>query len=1423
MARSAAGSATGSAAAAAAAATAARHHNNTGSPLANMDDIAADDDLLSDMLLDKLGFSPTISTHKMNPHYRSQRWNTEKLADMVRLRVMIERDIQAAVDELCKLPIIVEHLDRKSSRAKAAFQVHARRYLEAYLPDSGFEFAITNRYIRSINMIPSASSLYDASAFAESSATGAARNAAAAAAAEATSSKSSTSSSKTKPRHSHNIHAAVGQEGLKKDLCVVALRSFQPGEIIPCKGGFKDLSKEQDEALRNEANGSRGGLAHENTFASDGARDFSIIRSTRRNCTQVLLGPARFVNHDCDPNAQFYKTGSQMTFKVIQPIKMNEEILVLYGEHYFGINNSECMCATCEKRGTGVYDQSAGPPPQQSEEDKEGLQPTEPAAVPAITTTKEGPDGSIVVATNSSASEGEGNKTTTNLRAPSKRIKAAPNRLSPGGLSDTNGTNTPTTSRNDSPFLKAITNWSGADRIRFPPPSGAAPASAPPSSSSSPTPSTSSSSIRSEVFPSDREMLDPSASRGKLSRCLTCSAPFFTGEWYAKDECVRCERHFRIFQADYPFRKPTEDKWRRLFEKHESKVAAQSAANGNRNGTTSASGGGKSANAAGKQGKRKVSQIFSDGENDMPSASSGKKSRAKEPVGTGKRIEQKASKGNLQRGAAGSRSRRDAAQGTSPGADSISSSQASSPVHLTPLRPVKASQEEQEEEMPRKRSRKGVVDMDTDEDLIEQELSSRTFSIPSASTTTSAPSASVTCHDSDSELSDPPANTSDGETPSVKSQKLTSIAMAAGPSAESALSTDSSSGSDDRPCGPKMLGKDANVGNLAKHWGLQEGEGRRMRKPSVNGPVSLASKAGPSVKKIGKHRRTASASSMRFKDEADGNSSEDRKTLSASSPNKRSESRDVGSVPRSPTKPSSQIAAGRRGSAMSSALDEGSSEVGEGSSSALSQARPELLVGKTGSPGIVKRGASASPGMNLPADGIATHGTERTSISNLAKAWSAGTEGGRTRRQVVREPSLLSAVQRGGSPSVSAQQQRRSSASGSSGSRGGRGGRRSGGGGGGGGAGRSAGARAGAGGSSSSSSVRSEAFNEASRLSSSSSDDDRERSDSERPSPAPEDLPTPSRATNSTPLQRDGAVLPGSASSSNGIGINRTNSAPQALPPRSDSGSPAGARLATGSGGNAGSGSGSGALGMSLGTEGGTPGSAPKQFTHLPGRRNLRIARPASSSRPLAAVTGSGTSVPPPAVPSTSGDGWPGVTPQTSSPRLLATNGNSATSDVAPPAAANGLNGSSPGASTSSGTTSLLAPLPLENNTNSDLNEDTSDIDHLPSIKVKAESTSSGSSETEADADLEARTEFETPMSSSTWSTIGLPSTSGTIATESVKAESSSSSLPLPVKTEHSAQEQGESKVVTNGNGNGGGADENHHSVPAAANAFKAE
>lgn len=79
-------------------------------------------------------------------------------------------------------------------------------------------------------------------------------------------------------------------------------------------------------------------------------KDFSIVMSSRRKMPSFFLGPARFANHDCDANGQLVTRGSEgMQVVANREIREGDEITVSYGEDYFGVDNCECLCSTCEQ------------------------------------------------------------------------------------------------------------------------------------------------------------------------------------------------------------------------------------------------------------------------------------------------------------------------------------------------------------------------------------------------------------------------------------------------------------------------------------------------------------------------------------------------------------------------------------------------------------------------------------------------------------------------------------------------------------------------------------------------------------------------------------------------------------------------------------------------------------------------------------------------------------------------------------------------------------------------------------------------------------------------------------------------------------------------------------------------------------------
>lgn len=90
-------------------------------------------------------------------------------------------------------------------------------------------------------------------------------------------------------------------------------------------------------------------------------KDFSIVISSRNKCAALFMGPARFANHDCDANARLMITG-QAGIEIVatRNIDAGDEITVSYAENYFGEDNCECLCKTCEENVTNGWSQGNG-------------------------------------------------------------------------------------------------------------------------------------------------------------------------------------------------------------------------------------------------------------------------------------------------------------------------------------------------------------------------------------------------------------------------------------------------------------------------------------------------------------------------------------------------------------------------------------------------------------------------------------------------------------------------------------------------------------------------------------------------------------------------------------------------------------------------------------------------------------------------------------------------------------------------------------------------------------------------------------------------------------------------------------------------------------------------------------------------------
>ena len=115
---------------------------------------------------------------------------------------------------------------------------------------------------------------------------------------------------------------------------VVTKPWFAKETISTLKGVIADLDRQDEESL-----------------LVPGQNDFSVMYSTRKKSAQLWLGPAAFINHDCEPSCKFSVTDSgHITIVALRQLKKGEEVTCYYGKSFFGENNENCECITCEQK-----------------------------------------------------------------------------------------------------------------------------------------------------------------------------------------------------------------------------------------------------------------------------------------------------------------------------------------------------------------------------------------------------------------------------------------------------------------------------------------------------------------------------------------------------------------------------------------------------------------------------------------------------------------------------------------------------------------------------------------------------------------------------------------------------------------------------------------------------------------------------------------------------------------------------------------------------------------------------------------------------------------------------------------------------------------------------------------------------------------
>lgn len=157
----------------------------------------------------------------------------------------------------------------------------------------------------------------------------------------------------------------------RPEACVLARKALKKGDTIRyLTGAMIKMSSEDEEAYTH------------------GKTDFSIIYSSRVGGMSLLLGPARFVNHDCQPNAKFITSNKDhIHLHVVRDIELGHEITVSYAQDYFGENNTECLCRSCETKGKNGW--AAGAKSEHNEDRQSPhMDTTDSLDVPAMMRTR---------------------------------------------------------------------------------------------------------------------------------------------------------------------------------------------------------------------------------------------------------------------------------------------------------------------------------------------------------------------------------------------------------------------------------------------------------------------------------------------------------------------------------------------------------------------------------------------------------------------------------------------------------------------------------------------------------------------------------------------------------------------------------------------------------------------------------------------------------------------------------------------------------------------------------------------------------------------------------------------------------------------------------------------------------------------------
>ncbi|WWC66376.1 uncharacterized protein I206_100277 [Kwoniella pini CBS 10737] len=306
------------------------------------EDLSADDDLLSWILVDQLGCMPNtkLGVHPQQVKFVGPSFKTDDVLNIIK-ETITKGNIQGAMQRLQEFHLIKSHMDGKmTDYQRERFVAHLRRYLLPLAPNSRLEIHLTSRYsfvtghtelaiFATKPLVPglvmqelqgSVVPLPDQ--WREEMEIGEDFTVAVEAAGEETDSENDDTDQEEDDNDTMSLHSSATNTRREK------------GKSKEIENNLRKGQRRSDRTKR---------------------RDFSIVWSGLKRCYQLFLGPARFLNHDCNPNVELLRQGKYVTFRVSKPIRVGDELTTFYGENYFGRNNIECLCLTCEQKGVGGF------------------------------------------------------------------------------------------------------------------------------------------------------------------------------------------------------------------------------------------------------------------------------------------------------------------------------------------------------------------------------------------------------------------------------------------------------------------------------------------------------------------------------------------------------------------------------------------------------------------------------------------------------------------------------------------------------------------------------------------------------------------------------------------------------------------------------------------------------------------------------------------------------------------------------------------------------------------------------------------------------------------------------------------------------------------------------------------------------------